>query len=138
MRGRNLLRQAVWTALQGVYTLDVWDSKAPDDVDGPYQVLESGTSTPEDSHTDRGSEDTLTLHTWYPEGWNDEHGSRQVEEAMEASYELVHHQVLNLAGGGSVEVVVEFEEVLLDESEPGESWHHGVQRLRASTLEAIV
>lgn len=137
------LQQAIYAALAGNTTLDVYDSGAPEDVDGAYHVLGEGTARPVDTHSDLGTEETVTVHTWVPEGLvpagssTREFGARQVKEAMGEVDELLHHVVVTLPGGGTMQLAVEFEDVLMDESEPGETWHHGVQRIRAKTLEPV-
>ena len=136
------IRSAIYAALNGNTTRAVYDTQAPNDADGAYHVLGEKSARPQDTHTDLGTEDTVTIHTWVPEGYTNENGAREwgsrlAEEAMGEVDELLHHQVLTLPGGGTVELVLELDELLLDETEPGEVWHHGVQRFRAKTLEAV-
>lgn len=136
------LRVAMFTALNGSTTRTVYDSAAPEDEGGAYHVVGERTAVPVDTHTDLGTEETVTVHTWVPAGFPNEegvpeYGSRLAEEAMGEVDELLHHEVLTLPGGGTVELVKELDELLLDESEPGETWHHGVQRFRAKTLEPV-
>lgn len=131
MRNAAAIQRALYTALDGNVGATVTSDPAEDQA-APYVVLGELTETPDDAHDHLGTEETATLHVW-----SRVKGSGQVLAIMAAVDVALHHQVLSLQGGGTVQVAREFAEVLKDETEPGETWRHGVLRYRVKTLEPV-
>lgn len=128
------LQQAVFTALDGAITGPVYDEVPSSAEDTLYTVIGETTAVPDDTHEEDGSSETLVLHVWHHD--DAAPGSGALKDEMAAIDALLHHQALDLPGGGSMQLTCEFAEVIKDESVPGETWRHGIMRYRARTLEA--
>lgn len=130
MRDAWVIQKALYAALAS--TGDAWYDEVPEDeVEAPYGVLGSGTERPMDTHSGLGTEETATL-----DFWSRTTGSREVKDMMARADVALHHQVLSLEGGGTVQVAREFADVLKEEDpDTGVTWRHGVVRYRIKTLE---
>lgn len=130
------LQKAVFAALDGNVGGSVWDEvPEEEEEDTLYTVIGETTEVPDDTHDQDGSDETITLHTWFRD--LEAPGSKALKQELEAIDALLHHQVLALESGGSVFLTRAFTEVLKEEdAETGETWRHGILRYRARTLEA--
>lgn len=80
------------------------------------------------SHTEWGTEGTITIHSWSQYA-----GTKEVRAIMDAVYEALHEADLTLTGHLVILMRQEFDEVLED---PDGKTRHGVQRFRVITREA--
>lgn len=127
------LQKAVFGELDGELTGPAYDEVPEDATDSLYTVIGETTEVPDDTHTDDGSDETITLHTWYRDVLAP--GSGPLKQQMAEIDELLHHTPLTLEGGVAVFLTRSFVEVLTEEDpDTGETWRHGVQRYRARTL----
>jgi hypothetical protein len=124
------LQTAIYTALNGEITGTVHDELEPETA-APYTVIGEGTEQPNDTHSDDGSDETVTLHVW-----DNATGTKRVKQIAGEIDEVLHHARLVLSSGAIAFVTREFVEILKDEEEPGKLWRHAVMRYRARIQEA--
>jgi hypothetical protein len=124
------LQTAVFETLDGAITGNVVDEVSPDEP-APYTVIGEGTEQPNDTHTDDGSDETITLHVF-----DNATGSVRIKRIVAEIDTLLHHQTLELAAesvydnGAIAYLTREFVEYLKEETEPGKYWRHAVLRYR--------
>lgn len=125
------LQEAIYVALNGNITGGVYDDvDVPEDESPPYTTIGELTEGPDDTHTDEGSNLTITLHTW-----DNASSSSRVHTILRETKQALHRMTFTLDDGSLAYMVREFVQVLTDESEPGKPWRHAVQRYRVRTQE---
>lgn len=125
MYATDALQQALYDTLYGSIDGGVYDH-VPPGAGYPYTVLGDTTEIPDDTHDGDGSEVTATLHTW-----SAAQGMEEVNQIGEAIDDLLHHDLLTIAGARNWSAEREFSETLRDrDPDTGRILRHRVVRYR--------
>jgi len=130
---RSTARTLVYAALNGaVAGLEVFDhvpfepAGAPD-TNFPYGTIGDAEATPFDNDDDRGAYVDATVHVW-----SRYKGRKEVDEALDAIYGLLHRAALTAVGYKVVDCLFTFSDVFVEQD--GQT-RHGVIRFRLTIQE---
>lgn len=130
---RSAARTVLFDTLDGGASLSVYDhvpfepEGAPDDA-FPYIVVGDQEATPFDNDSTLGAYVDSTVHVW-----SRYKGRKEVDEALDEIYGLLHRAALSAAGYKIVDCLFEFSDVFVEED--GQT-RHGVIRFRLTIQEA--
>jgi hypothetical protein len=130
---RSIARTLIYTELNSNATPDTYDhvpfepEGAPDDA-FPYIVIGDQEATPFDNDSTRGAYVDSTVHVW-----SRYKGRKEVDEALDEIYGLLHRASLSAAGYNIVDCLFEFSDVFVEQD--GQT-RHGVIRFRLTIQEA--
>lgn len=121
------LQQAVFTRLGAVAAVTalvstrIYDN-APQSAVFPYIVVGDDTAIPADTHSTKGSDNTITVHSW-----SRYRGRKEIKQIQQAVYDALHQHALVVSGAATVNCGWEYAESFLDADG---LTRHGVQRFR--------
>jgi hypothetical protein len=131
---RSIARRLVYETLDGsVSGLSIYDH-VPFEPEGapsssfPYASIGDAEATPFDNDSDRGAYVDSTVHVW-----SRYKGRKEVDEALDAIYGLLHRASLTAAGYKIVDCLFDFSDVFVEQD--GQT-RHGVIRFRLTIQEA--
>jgi hypothetical protein len=122
------LQEAIYDALNGVISVDVYDS-LPDNTPAPYVVIGDDTSIDWSTDNENGLECTITIHCW-----STYRGRAEIKNIQQSVYNALHRATLALDGYDSVGCHFEFSESFI---EADGVTRHGVQRFRIYARQQI-
>lgn len=94
----------------------------------PYITIGQETAIDNSTHTKKGMDQTISVHTW-----SNATGRREAKMIMEQIYELLHEKTLPLIGHVMIMMRFEYSETIPDLDNVT---YHGIQRFRVLTTEA--
>lgn len=131
---RAVSRTMIYNALLGnVSGVSIYDhvpfepEGAPDD-NFPYGTVGDAEATPWDTDDTLGAEVETTVHMW-----SRYKGRKEVDEALDAIYGLLHRAALTVAGHRVVDCLFTFSDVFVEEDG---ITRHGIIRFRLTIQEA--
>jgi len=130
---RSVARRRIYSVLNTGASSTVYDhvpfepEGAPDDA-FPYITIGEAEATPFDNDSTRGAYVDATVHAW-----SRYKGRKEVDEALDEIYGLLHRASLSAAGYNFVDCLFEFSDVFVEQD--GQT-RHGVIRFRLTIQEA--
>lgn len=131
---RSIARTLIYNALDGnvagvtIYDHVPFEPEGSPDANFPYASIGDAEAEPWDNDSTLGAYVNTTVHVW-----SRYKGRKEVDEALDAIYGLLHRASLSAAGYKIVDCLFQFSDVFVEED--GQT-RHGVVRFRLTIQEA--